>query len=272
MSNKIDFFQSEQRQLSLPAASVSILVDGILCPDLELIEIVRSGWPEFGWAKLAYNPAAYTGTDVKDTENVENEFAAGKTVCIRQYYNGILPGAATFALPIFSGQIENTETRRTTGGEKLEIIARDSSMNLKHLSVYGQRLAKSDGSSIFLAGLDTVFNPDGKGNANQTAIDLDCKSYTVFCGETLQGRFWTCAEVIDYLLCEYVSAGQLKTPLTENQIVRDLDVTGLNLAQALHRCCERVGLKFKFVPRPADDGPGQVIVFSNGSASRRQIS
>jgi len=275
MSNKIDFFQSEQRQLSLPAASVSILVDGILCPDLELIEIVRSGWPEFGWAKLAYNPAAYTGTDVKDTENVENEFAAGKTVCIRQYYNGILPGAATFALPIFSGQIENTETRRTTGGEKLEIIARDSSMNLKHLSVYGQRLAKANGSNIFMAGLDTVFNPDGKGNANQTTIDLDCKSYTVFCGETLQGRFWTCAEVIDYLLCEYVSAGQLKTPsfsrlqaLTENQIVRDLDVTGLNLAQALHRCCERVGLKFKFVPRPADDGPGQVIVFYRAGTGR----
>ena len=275
MSNKIDFFQSEQRQLSLPAASVSILVDGILCPDLELIEIVRSGWPEFGWVKLAYNPAAYTGTNVKDAENVENEFAAGKTVCIRQYYSGILPGAATFALPIFSGQIENIETRRTTGGEKLEIIARDSSVNLKRLSVYGQRLAKSDGSSIFLAGLDTIFNPNGKGNANQTAIDLDSKSYTVFCGEPSQGRFWTCAEVIDYLLCEYVPAGQLKTPsfsrlqaLTENQIVRDLDVTGLNLAQALHRCCERIGLKFKFVPRLANEGPGQAIVFYRADTGR----
>ena len=275
MSNKIDFFQSEQRQLSLPAASISILVDGILCPDLELIEIVRSGWPEFGWAKLAYNPAAYTGTNVKDAENVEIEFAAGKTVCIRQYYSGILPGATTFALPIFSGQIENIDTRQTSGGEKLEIIARDSSVNLKHLSVYGQRLAKADGSSIFLAGLDTVFNPDSKGNANQTAIDLDSKNYTVFCGESSQGRFWTCAEVIDYLLCEYVPAGQLKTPsfsrlqaLTENQIVRDLDVTGLNLAKALHRCCERTGLKFKFVPRLADDGPGQAIVFYKAGTGR----
>jgi hypothetical protein len=275
MSNRIDFFQSEQTRLSLPAAYVSVLIDGTLCPTLEVIEIIRSGWPEFGWAKLAYNPAAYTGTDVKDAEDVENEFAAGKTVCIRQYYNGVLASAATFGLPIFSGQIESIETRRTADSEKLKIIARDFSVNLKRLSVYGQRLANADGPSIFLAGLDTIFNPDSKGNANQTEIDLDGKSYTVFCGEPLQGRLWTYAEVIDYLLCEYAPAGQLKTPsfsqlqaLTENQIVRDLDVTGLNLAEALHRCCERIGLKFKFVPRLADDGTGQAIVFYRAGSGR----
>ena len=275
MSNRIDFFQSRQTRLSLPAGYVSILVNGTLCPALEVIEIIRSGWPEFGWAKLAYNTAAYTGDDKKATENVENEFAAGKTVCIRQYYNGILPGAATFGLPIFSGQIESIETRRTAGGEKLEIIARDFSVNVKRLSVYGQRLAKSDGSSIFLDGLDTIFNPDSKSNANQTAIDLDGKSYTTFCGEPSQGRFWTCAEVIDYLLCEYVQAGQLKTPsfsrlqaLTENQIVRDLDVTGLNLIEALYRCCGRIGLKFKFIPRLAATGPAQAIVFYRAGSGR----
>ena len=275
MSNKIDFFLSEQRQLSLPAASVSILVDGILCPDLESIEIVRSGWSEFGWAKLAYNPAAHTGADVKAAEDSVNEFAAGKTICIRQYYNVDLCSTAVFGLPIFNGQIESIETKRTTGGEKLEIIARDFSVNLKHLSVYGQRLAKTDGPSLFLAGLDTAFNPDGKSNANQTVINLDGKSYTVFCDEPMQGRLWTYAEVIDYLLCEYVPAGQLKTPgfsrlqaLTENQIVRDLDVTGLNLVEALHRCCERIGLKFKFVPRLVDNGPSQAIVFYRAGTGR----
>ena len=275
MSNGIDFFQSEQTRLSLPAAYVSILVDGTLCPTLEVIEIVRSGWPEFGWAKLAYNPAAYTGTDVKDTENVENEFAAGKTICIRQYYNGILPGTATFGLPIFSGQIESIETRRKAGGEKLEIIARDFSVNLKRLSVYGQRLAKADGSSIFLAGLDAIFNPDGKGNANPTPIEVEGKSYTAFCDEPSQDRLWHYAEVIDYLLCEHLPSEQIKTPsfsrlqaLTENQIVRDLDVTGLNLAEALHRCCDRIGLKFKFMPRLATNGPGQAIVFYRASSGR----
>ena len=275
MSNKIDFFQSQQRKLSLPAASVSILIDRILCPDLELIEIVRSGWLEFGWAKLAYNPAAHTGSDIKAAEDFVYEFAAGKTVCVRQYYNAELCGSAIFGLPVFNGQIESIKTQRTAEGEKLEIIARDFSVNFKRLSVYGRRLAKADGSSIFMAGLETVFNPDSKGNANQTAIDLDGKNYTVFCGEPLQDRFWTCAEVIDYLLCEYVPTGQLKTPsfsrlqaLTENQIVRDLDVTGLNLAEAMQRCCERIGLKFKFVPRLAADGPGQAIVFYRPGSGR----
>jgi hypothetical protein len=268
MSNTIDFFQSEQRQLALPAASVSILVDGKLCPILETIEIVRSAWPEFSSVKLAYNPSAHTSADVKAAEDVVNEFTTGKTVSIRQYYNANLCDSAIFGLPTFSGQIESIETQLTLNGEKVKIVARDFSVNLKRLSVYGQHLAKTDGSSIFLAGLDTIFNPDGKGNANQTAIDLDGKSYIVFCGESIQVRPWTYAEVINYLLCEYIPAGQLKTPsfshlqaLTENQIVRDLDVTGLNLIEALHRCCERIGLKFKFVPRLADNGPSQAIVF-----------
>ena len=275
MSNTINYFQSEQTQLSLPTAYVSILLDGKLCPTLEVIEIVRSGWPEFGWAKFAYNHAANTGADVKTAEDIVHEFAAGKTMCIRQYYNADLCSSAVFALPIFSGQIENIETQQTADGEKVEIVARDYSVNLKRLSVYGQRLAREDGSSLFLAGLDTIFNPDGKGNANQTAIDLDGKSYTVFYDESIQGRLWTYAEVIDYLLCEYVSEGQLKTPsfsrlqaLTENQIVRDLDITGLNLVEALHRCCERIGLKFKFVPRLTDNGPGQAIVFYKTGSGR----
>lgn len=275
MSNTIDYFQSEQKQLSLPAAYVSVLVDGKLCPDLEVIEIVRSSRPEFGWAKLAYNPAAHTGADVKTAEDIVHEYTAGKTVCIRQYYNAVLCGPTVFALPIFSGQIESSETQRTARNEKLEIIARDFSVNLKRLSVYGQRLAKEDGSSIFLAGLDTIFNPDSKGNANQTAIDLDGKGYTVFYDKSIQGRLWTYAEVIDYLLCEYVSEGQLKTPsfsrlqaLTENQIVRDLDITGLNFVEALHRCCERIGLKFKFVPRMSDNGPDQAIVFYRAGTGR----
>jgi hypothetical protein len=275
MSNTIDYFQSEQRRLSLPSAYVSILLDGTLCPDLEVIEIVRSGWPEFGWVKLAYNPAAHTGADIRTIEDILHKFAAGKTISIRQYYNADLCGSAVFGLPIFSGQIESSETQRTADGEKVKIVARDFSVNLKRSTVYGQRLAREDGSNIFLASLDTIFNPDGKGNANQVAINLNGKSYTVFCGESLQSRLWTYAEVIDYLLCEYVPAEQLKTPsfsrlqaLTGNQIVRDLDVTGLNLAEALHRCCERMGLKYKFVPRLTDNGPSQAILFYKADTGR----
>jgi len=273
MSNRIDFYQSEQTQLALPAASVSILVDGVLCPTLELIEIVQSGWPEFSWAKLAYNPAGYTPTGIARVEDIENELGMGKSLCVRQYYNGAPPGASASRFPIFCGRIEHVETKLSAAGEQVEILARDFSANLQRVSVYGRRLARADGSSVFLAGLDMVFNPDGKANANPLPTETAGKSYIVFCAESSQGRLWSGAEAIYYLLCEYAPAGRLQTPslvqlktLTNNQIVRDLDVTGLNLIEALHRCCERIGLKFKFVPRLAPTGPEEAIVFyANGT-------
>lgn len=275
MSNTTDLFQSEQKQLTLAAASLSILVDGTLCFDLEPIEIIRSDWPDFSWARLTYNPAADTGGILKAFENIGAVFAAGKKLCIRQYYNGTPPGSATFSLPIFHGHIENIETGLSYEGEIVEVIARDFSATLKRLTVYGRRVAKADGSNLFLPGLDTVFNPDGRGNADSTSISVGDKTFTAFCAEPSQGRLWSCAEVIDYLLCQQVPTGQLQTPtlyqlktLTDNQTVRDIDVTGLSLAEALHRCCERIGLEFKFVPRLAPTGPDQAIVFYKTDTGR----
>ena len=275
MSNRIDFFQSSQTRLALPAASISILVDETLCPALEPVEIIRGGWPEFSWAKLAYNPAAYEGSGWTAAEEIETLFAMGKTVCIRQYFNGVPPGAAAFSLPIFCGQIESIDTKLAPDGENTEVVVRDSSANLMRITVYGQRLTEASNSSLFLAGLDTTFNPDGKANANPEPIEVNGKSYTTFCAESSQGKLWSYAEVIDYLLCEYLTASQLQMPsigqlrvLTENQVVRDLDVTGLNLIKALYRCCERIGLRFKFVPRLVQTGPSQAIEFYKDGAGR----
>ena len=275
MSNRIDFYQAEQTRLALPAGTVSILVDGMLCAELEPVEIVRGTWPEFGRARLAYNPAASTDAKSEAAEDVPSRFATGKSVCIRQYYNGIPPGAAVFSAAIFCGQIEEIETKLGPKGEQVEIVARDFSANLERICVYGQRAAKGEGDNVFLAGLDTVFNPDGRGNAARTAITVEGKSHTVFCAEPSQAKLWSCAEAIEYLLCEYLASGQLQMPgieqlavLTEDRIVRDLDVTGLNLLEALHRCCERVGLQFKFVPLLVSTGPGQAIVFYKNGTSR----
>ena len=275
MSNRIDFFQSAQAQLAVPAASVSIVIDGMLCPELEPLEIVRGDWPEFSHARLAYNPTAYPDSGLTTFEDIEIFFAMGRTVCIRQYFNGIPPGVADFSFPLFHGQIENIKTQSTATGEKVEITAKDFSANLRRVSVYGQRLAEEDNSSVFLAGLDTAFNSNGRANANSQPIKVNGKSYTIFCAEPSQSKHWSYAEVIDYLLCEYLTAGQLQTPdigqlrvLTENQAVRDLDVTGLNLIEALYRCCERLGLRFKFVPLPVPTGPSQAIEFYKAGTGR----
>jgi hypothetical protein len=275
MSNRIDFFQTAYDKLSLPAATVSVFLDGSLCSELEVIEVVRSGWPEFSWARLAYNSAAQQDADWMLSERVEGKFAMGKTLCIRQIYNGLPPAAAAFSLPIFEGHVESIETRLDSNGEKVEIIAKDFSTALSRITVYGQRLTDNDSSTLFLASLDTVFNPEGQANASRSPAEINGKSYTIFCAEPLQSRFFKLAEVIDYLLCEYLPAGQVQTPsieqlraLTENRGVRDLDVTGLNLLEALHRCCDRAGLRFKFAPRLAETGPGQAIVFYKADNGR----
>ncbi|MFQ6036435.1 MAG: hypothetical protein ACE5NM_11415, partial [Sedimentisphaerales bacterium] len=280
MSNRIDFFQSVQTKLALPGATVSVLLDGAVCPDLVVTEIVRSGWPEFSWARLTYNPAVQQNAILIPAEQIETKFAMGKPICIRQTFNGIPPGVAAFSLPIFVGQIQAIDTDLDSDGEKIEIIAKDFSATLKRITVYGQRVANPDGSTLFLAGLETVFNPNGRANAHCSTITVNGKSYIAFCAEPLQGKFFSCAEAIDYLLCEYLPAGCLQTPsieqlraLTEDQTVRDLDVTGLNLLEALKRCCDRAGLRFKFVPRLSEVGPSQAIVFyQNGTARAVQLN
>ena len=275
MSHRIDFFQSAQTQLAIPAVSVAVLVDGTLCPFLEPREIVYSCWPEFNWSRLVYNSAAHTGAGSVAMEDIEFEYAIGKPISIRQYYNGVPPGAAAFGYPIFSGHIEGTKTRFARSGEAIEIMARDFSANLKRISVYGQHLSVMGDSTLFLAGMNTIFNPDGKANAYPSPAQIDGKSYTTFCAEPSQSKFWSYAEVIDYLLCEYLPSGQLGTPtigqlkaLTDNQTVRDLDITGLNVVEALYRCCDRIGLQFKFVPRPAATGPSEAIMFYKRGAGR----
>jgi hypothetical protein len=276
MSNRIDFFQSSQTQAAIPAASISIVIDGMLCPELEPIEIIRSGWPEFSLTRLTYNPAAYPDFGITSPEDIEVFFAMGRIIRISQYFNGIPPGVAAFCLPLFHGQIENLDILLAANVEKVIITAKDFSTNLKRISVYGQRTAQADDSSLFLDSLDTVFNPDGKGNANTESITVNGKSYTVFCEEPSQGKQWSYAEVIHYLLCEFLPAGKLQTPgldqlkaLTENQVARDLDVTGLNLIDALHRCCERVGLQFQFVPLSEPAGPNQAIEFYKSGTGRK---
>ena len=275
MSNRVDFFQSEEVSLAIPGTLVSVLVDGSLCPYLEVAEIMRGDWPEFGWARLVYNPAGCSPGGLLSAEDIEAEVGMGKSVRIEQVYNGLAPGASAFSFAIFVGQIEGIETRIDKGGELVEIIVRDFSSQLKRVTVYGQRIRSGDGSSVFLSGVDTTFSADGKANAAIEPIEHNGSNYTAFAAEPSKGKLWSYAEVIEYLLCEYLSGGQLQLPrveqlraLTDNQTARDFDVTGLDLLEALRSCCQRTGLRFEFVPRFVSTGPEQAIVFYKNGTGR----
>ncbi len=276
MSNRVDFFQSEQTQLSLPAATVSVLLEGSLCPWLELKEIVLDSWPEFGWARFVYNRAGYPGTEKVFVEDIETVVSMGKRVSVERVYNGSAPGASGMSLTLFSGQIEGIEMRVAGDAELVEIIARDFSAQCGRRTLYGRRVVDSDGSNLFLEGVDTIFNEDGKANASAEIIVNNGNSYRAFCFDSSQAKYWGLADVINYLLCEYLPSGQLQIPdierlraITANQTVRDLDVTGMSLLRGLRRCCESSGLEFKFVPCIEPGSPEQVIVFYKSGVGRK---
>jgi hypothetical protein len=274
MSNRIDLFQVEQTALTLPATTVAVFVDGKMSPILEPKEIVRGTWPDFSRARLEHNPVQTVGNNIYSFQDIEKLFPMGKSLGIKAIYNGTSAGNAKISgYSLFEGQIEKIESALQSNSQSVEIIARDFSAAMERISVYGQRIAK-DSNTIFLDGFDTVFNPDGKANAGNVPVDVHGRSYKVFSANTQNAKLWKYAEVIHYLLSEYVTIGQLHIPclqrllsITDRQIARDLDITGLSLVDALHRCCQRIGINFTFVPVDGNV-PSQSIVFSKANTGR----
>jgi len=267
MSNVVDFFQPEHTSLVLPPATTMVFVGGALCEDLEPIEIVRSGWPQFGQVRLAYNPAAGQAPNLLAQEHIEDRFSMGRQICLRQVYHRIPPDPTVDSLPVFVGRIEGMETVIGPDGETVEILAKDFGAVLHRITVYGQHAAGSEGTPVFLPGLATTFNPSGQGNAEAPAT-VEGVTCTLFGAVAPGAARWSYAEIIHYLLSRHVPGEQLGRPdleqlraLTENRLARDLDVTGMTLLEALHRCSQEVGLQFRFVPRLAETGPVQAIVF-----------
>ncbi len=275
MPNAIDLFHPEYRDFTLPGSTTAVFNGSILCEGLVAIEIARGSSPEFGWARLAYHPGSQSSTDLLRVEQTEDKFPMGTSISVCQPYNSAPPDTAIAWLPIFTGCIDSIETALGPDGEHVEVIARDFSATLARITVYGQRVLRSDGSVVLLPGFETVFNPLGQGNAAAQHVTTGGKIHAVFSTDAHQAVMWNCAEVINYLLSVYVHCSDLHWPgieqllaLTDGQPVRDLDVTGLTLLEALQRCCAEAGLQFCFVPRLAATGPTQAIVFYRNGHGR----
>ncbi len=257
MSNATEVFRPEFTPLALPAGTVMVFLDDAACDDLEPVELVRADAPEFSWARLA--------STVSTIEQALQRFAMGRTVSLRQPYNRNPPESIVDTVPVFVGHIESVETTIGTKGAVVEVIVKDFSAALDRITVYGQRVFSS-GATVFLAGLDTIFNPEGQANATAPPA---------FQPDASQAVPWGCAEAIHYLLSEYVLPSDLLRPsleqlraLTGGRLLRDLNVTGLSLLEALDRCCRVAGLRFQFVPRCCETGPRQAIVFYRHGAGR----
>ena len=255
MSNRIDFFQPQQNELAIPASSVSVSLDGQLCPFLAVAQISLAANPDFACAKLIYH----------STE--DEQIQTGKTISIYQVFDNGTGTNQPQQLPLFEGYIETINLDFSGDTKTVEVIAKDLSARLKRITVYGSRVLSSDGT-VFLPGTETVFNPDGIANASAITANYNGNTYTVFAAAKNSAKPFSCSDAIFYLLNEYIPPSILQIPsleqlqgLTNNQSICDIDVTGLNLIDAITRCCSKVGLRFKFLPSFTRIGPTQTIVF-----------
>jgi hypothetical protein len=273
MTDTTEVLSPEYASLALPAGTAAVFVEGVLCAELEPVEVVRGGWPDFGRATLRVTAAFGVTAGARCASpprpgQIEDRFPMGAEVSLRQVFNRAGPKVAPADLTLFIGQIERVETRIGPEGQTVQFTVRDFSGVMERITVYGRHVGDGAGGSLFLPGLDTTFNPGGRDNAAVEPIEVNGQSYLAFCASDTEAKAWTCASVINYLLSVYLPTDQLHRPgmeqllaLTQGRLVRDLDLSGLNLLDALHRCCEVAGLQFRFAPRLVETGPRQAVVF-----------
>lgn len=275
MSNSAEVCVSQQQSLALGGGRLEVFVEGRVSSELEAVELCRAGYPDFSELRLRYNPAQLPEAERVEVEQIESVFAIGSHVTACQVFDGGVGVVRPERLVVFRGQIEEVRLELDGEREDVRLTARDISAVLGRVTVYGRRIAQCD-DGVFLRGMDCVFNEAGLPNAAEQKIQRQGKSYTGFSAWSDGAKMWTAAEVLLYLLCEYAPADRLFVPsaqrleaLTAGEVVRDLDVTGLDLVTAVKRCCEQTGLEFRFEPRASVTGPGEAIVFYRPSSGRQ---
>lgn len=267
MSNSIDFSQMDQAGIIFPAGRPTIFIDGQVCGLLLVERIVRASYPEFGWAEVVYNAVGMEADQTIYPEAIEDIIPMGSKITICQYYNRGAGAARLTRYILFSGYIEEINTNITEGRCEVRLKARDLSAKLERLKVSGRRVS-SDDSTVFVGDNKIVFNYKDTGNRSLKKINHCGRSFHVFCGDSDRSCSFSYSDAIQYLLSEYILHGLAELPESKHieSIIGDIaisnvDVNGLNLIAAINKCCQQIGMKFKFSPRQSEAGPDIVVVF-----------
>lgn len=263
-SNRTDFFQPHCNEFSVGSLAVNLYLDGQFCDFLVPEKIIFAADADFNQAIISYYP--------KDNsilpEEIESIVRCRQRVVLKSVYDGGIGITRPQEIPIFAGTVDEIETNNSSDEQKITITARDFSANLKRKTVFGRNVYSDNEQAIFIAAADTIFNPLGKPNASKKNILQNGRSCKVFSADENQSDYFDLADAIYYLLCQYVPGGQLIIPaleqlktLSQGRKIIDVDVTGLNLIDALVRCCRPAGLRFKFIPNISQTAAQEAIVF-----------
>ncbi len=258
MLNRIDFFLPQDTKTSTLASVAAVYIDGQYYDRLTVEKITSAAEPDFSKAEMSF----YAGNDINC-----NQIAPGQSVAIKTMFESGVGESVPQELCLFAGTVEEIKNRTETENSFAKITARDYSAKMERKIVFGRNTVRED-ETIFLPGLETVFNPDGKPNASKVTTTDNYRNYTVFSTDEIASKYFTCAEAIYYIMCQHIPFGQIAIPtaewleeLCQNHIIRDVNVTGLTVTAALQRCCRQVGLKFKFSPIDSKAAVMQAITF-----------
>jgi hypothetical protein len=276
MSNSTEFFVSRAEIKSFPAAVVQVWLGGELCEWLCVEKISLGSWSDFGWAKLSF----ISGSEVDglSIESAECQLYSGREVKISLNYNSSSESVTVESIPIFTGRIEEVSYKLSSANEKLDVIVRDASSDLSRIIVYGQRCIDENGDVSFSSQRKMVFNSSGNANGSAVPVERMGMSYTIFSSSSDQSRMWYGWEIIHYLLCEYAGRGIVRVPginelsgLCGDYVIRNLDVNGKTVLEALASCCDKMGLSFRFESDLSDSDFGQVLVFYRSGLGRESL-
>ena len=257
-SNRIDCYQYPNNLLAVRATSAKVYLDGQLRDYLVAQKITLAADNDFNQAVLNF----YSKED-----DISSFVRCGQRVEIKIAYDSGIGKAIPDEITVFAGFVEQIDTDISSKQQKITVIAKDSSAKLKRKTVYGATVS-NQGQGIFISGADTAFNPAGAANRAKQAINQNGRSFMAFAADENDAEVFSCADAIYYLLCSYIPQGELVIPtleqlnsLTCERSIIDVDVTGLNLIDALRRCCGQAGIRFKFVPNLSLTEPAEAIVF-----------
>ena len=260
---------------SFSASQVAVEVDGKPAPWLGAVEISRALGPKLNRARFRVigGQSGYEGR----FEELAQAGRAGQRITAKLICSRDTASGNQLRWPLFTGVIVDGQASLSGEGEGVEVQACDSITYGSGAAVAGIRALGHDGAAVYIKGAEAVFNPDGCGNASAELAKISGSDYRIFQANEAAAVDWSCAAAIRYVANEHLGDGAISdnafcslVQMTIGQVVRDVDVSGLEPLAALERLCERAGLYYYVGYEIGAEGEAiETLQFCRRGAGRR---
>lgn len=275
MSGTVEYPMQDDSSAVIRTIRPRVYIDDVLCDYLEPIELEHAAYPHGSRLRLSFNRAACDTPPDLLPEEARRLPGMGASVRLCIAEQDLAASQYPREWCLFEGSVEQTQMDLASDRAEVSVTARDFSADLERRIVYGRRLYDASLGHAFSEQERTVFNENGVPNRSPVPLHHAGGFYPGFAAYGQTPRFWTAAEVIRYLLGEYILHGELAPvepetldALTQSAILYNLDLTGKSVYESLGMCASRCGVSFYFEPRNEPAGPARRIVFFRPGAGR----